>query len=261
MFFRSKAKTPVEPEVPDKAQEMKSEAARTWFSLANNSSPLNGASQANGLEAGHMSNGRPPSHVDSLVNMVGAAPVQAKAELEAETQVASPAPATRDRQPPPTDEERQKSIEHARHFALALGQVASVAMNSKQHQAMRLAEFRVRAVPAVLNGQFALASRRDEKSGLQRPVTALLWASVSDEVDRRLSCGDGGEIKLERSEWRSGPHVWLVDVFGDQGTLPGLLRQLSETQWQGRPVKMFVRDADGRAHIRILGAPLGREVQ
>ncbi len=255
MFFRSKAKAPVESEVPNKGPEVKPEPARTWFSLASSSSPPNGSSKTNGHDAGRAANGQAPQHAGSLANTGGEVPVQAKAAPAAVKAVAPAAPSAGHGQPGPTDEDRQTSIEQARHFALALGQVASVAMNSKQHQAMKLAEFRVRVVPAVLNGQFALASRRDEKSGLQRPVTALLWASVSDEVDRRLSGDDGGEIKLERSEWRSGPHVWLVDVFGDQGTLPGLLRQLGETQWQGKPVKMFVRDADGHSQVRILGAP------
>lgn len=216
MFFRSKSAK------PDVSPAAKPVEPRTWFSLTD-----------------------PPVRADA-----GFAAAEPAAPVPAATPIAAPADAHGAAAPAADD--HQHKVDQSRQFALALGQITTVAMHSKQHQALKLSEFRVRVVPALLNGQFALASRRDEALGVQTPVTALLWASVSDEIDLRLSQGDGVEIKLERMDWQSGPNVWVVDVFGDTTTLPGLLRQLGEKQWHGRPVKMFVREVDGRRVVRLI---------
>lgn len=219
MFFRSKSSKDVTPPKP------KTDEPRTWFSLSD--APATATEQP--------APAPPPPAPAAALEVDTASGVYGQSVL--------------------TGDDHQSTIERSRQFALALGQITAVAMHSKQHQALKLSEFRSRVVPALLNGQFALASRRDERLGVQTPVTALLWASVSDAVDHRLSDGDGGEIKLERTEWRSGAHVWVVDVFGDPATLPSLLRQLGETQWSGRPVKMFVREVDGRRVVRVIDKP------
>lgn len=141
----------------------------------------------------------------------------------------------------------------ANRFAAALGQLVSMAMASKPHQSMTLDELRRRVVPAVRNGQIGVASRRNGSTGVPTPVTALLWASVSSEVDQRLSLADGSALSLEAEEWTSGPNVWLIDVIGDRANVPQLLRQLGETQWKGRKVKMLVRDASGARAVREVG--------
>lgn len=219
MFFRSKSSKDVTPPKP------KADEPRTWFSLTD--APASATEQP--------APSPPQSAPAAALEVDTASGVYGQSVLNSD--------------------DHQSTVERSRQFALALGQITAVAMHSKQHQALKLSEFRSRVVPALLNGQFALASRRDERLGVQTPVTALLWASVSDAVDLRLSDGDGAEIKLERTEWRSGPHVWVVDVFGDPATLPSLLRQLGETQWSGRPVKMFVREVDGRRVVRVIDKP------
>ncbi len=236
MFFRSKSKksstdTPQGAGFPPLGEEKPNvEEKRTWFSLSD--APKVAQIQPSSLP--------PQSTPRNSDTHVGLPAIEAVAEVAAAGSSAMPG------------SDSQSKTEKARQFALALGQITTVAVHSKHHQGLTLSEFRVRVVPAMLAGQFALASRRDEKLGVQTPVTALLWACVSDAVDLRLSGGDSGEIKLDRSEWSNGSNVWIVDVFGDQTMLPGLLRRLGETQWNSRPVKMFVREVDGRSVVRVM---------
>lgn len=151
-------------------------------------------------------------------------------------------------------EPQRNTITDAQRFASAFGQIVSVALNSPQHRSMTLPELRARVVPAVHFGQYALASRRSAKDGLVTPFAVLLWATVSDEVDRRLAEGEAGVMRLTREEWQSGPHVWLVDMFGDPAALPSLAKSLAETRWKNHSVKMFVRGTDGTSQVRQIKA-------
>lgn len=257
MFFRSKSKPPAEA-VPstmktqaDGVTNGKAAVERSLFSLNDAPSSTNGDRHA--VPSGDAGSAASNGAASNGAAFNGASSI-------GDADLAEPAPAIEgggaveqtDAKAALSGEDQKRNVERSRQFTLALGQITAVAIHSKQHQSLKLSELRSRVVPALLTGQFALASRRDERLGVQTPVTALLWASVSDAVDRRLSEGDGGELKLERADWRGGPHIWVVDVFGDQGLLPGLLRQLGEAQWSGKSVKMFVRDVDGRRVVRVI---------
>lgn len=148
----------------------------------------------------------------------------------------------------------EQQVSPAQRQLIALGQIVSVAMDSKQHGSMTIAELRVRLLPAIESGQYVLASRRSGGGAASKPIAAALWASVSDAVDKRLSSGGPHEMRLERAEWTGGPHVWLVDVFGDAKALPGILQSLGQTKLQGRAVKMFARDASGAMRVHELRA-------
>lgn len=246
MAFWSKSKS-AKDAAPKDEPAPKAEEQRTWFSVADAPRPMNGTNGMNGTPLPQPQPQPQPQpetrtqtgQAAAASPMAGLPPVGTDAARAAAQQPADP---------------QRANTERSRQFAIALGQIATVAMHSNPHQALTLAEFRARVVPALLSGQFVLASRRDERLGAQTPVTAVLWACVSDAVDLRLTEGGTGEIRLDRSEWCGGPHIWLVDVFGDPGMLPELLRKLRETKWQHRAVKMFVRDGEGRASVRVIAA-------
>jgi cytolysin-activating lysine-acyltransferase len=80
----------------------------------------------------------------------------------------------------------------------------------------------------------------------------VLWASVSDEVDRRLSANPEAPIRLAPQEWKSGDNLWLVEAAGSPRILTPMLRGLAEKEWRGKRVKLCTRDADGNSVIQVI---------
>jgi hemolysin-activating ACP:hemolysin acyltransferase len=79
-----------------------------------------------------------------------------------------------------------------------------------------------------------------------------LWASVSPEVDKRLSENLNTPVRLRPDEWKSGDIMWLVEAVGDARALLPLLKQLDETAFKGLTVKMRARGPDGKPTVRQL---------
>jgi cytolysin-activating lysine-acyltransferase len=134
---------------------------------------------------------------------------------------------------------------------IALGQIVSLLMRSAHHKQHSLADLEWLLLPAVLAGQFRIAHAQAQPNGPRTPVAAALWASVSSEVDQRLS-DLSNPLRLRPEEWRSGDILWLVDTVGDSRVVPQLLKHMQETAFVGRDMKVRVRAEDGKTGIGIL---------
>ena len=99
--------------------------------------------------------------------------------------------------------------------------------------------------PPLTTGQFAVANVQAKEGGASMPAALVLWASVSADVDKKLSENLTNPMRLRPDEWKSGDILWLVEAVGDGRVVPGLLKQLSENALKGRQVKMRVRGQDG----------------
>ena len=138
---------------------------------------------------------------------------------------------------------------YSRGLIQAFGAVVAVCCQSKSHRRRTLEQIAEVVTPAVLSGQFSLAEATNKKDGLVTPVAAVLWASVSQAVDRRLS---GGASKLQAGEWKSGNIVWIIDAAGDSRTVNAMVKTLREKTWKGRLVKARARNESGKSSMRIL---------
>ncbi|MGE0022404.1 MAG: toxin-activating lysine-acyltransferase [Hyphomicrobium sp.] len=141
---------------------------------------------------------------------------------------------------------------YSRGLLQAFGSVVAVFCRSKSHRARALSDIEQVVSPAVMSGQFVLAEATHEKNGLATPVAAVLWASVSDAVDRRLSSGE--PTRLQPSEWKSGNIVWIVDAVGDTRMLNAMVKRLREKQWKGRLVKVRAKGTNGKFTARVVQA-------
>jgi hemolysin-activating ACP:hemolysin acyltransferase len=139
---------------------------------------------------------------------------------------------------------------YSRGVFQAFGAVVAVCCRSRSHRARTLAEIEEMVRPAVLSGQFSLAQATHRKNGLVAPVAAVLWASVSESIDRRLS--SGAPAKLQDADWKSGNIIWVVDAVGDNRMLNAMVKRLREKTWKGRLVKVRARTASGKVNTRIL---------
>ncbi len=161
----------------------------------------------------------------------------------------TPAPST----PPVSPEALQQGLDRARRSLLGLGEVVSVLMRSPQHQGMPLASVRM-LTPAIALGQYLTATAQDKNTGAASPVAVVIWANVSDELDRRFS-GDGEQPSLQPADWKSGENAWLIAAAGEQALVQRLIATLQQNTLKGRPVKVRGVDAEGKPNVQTLKAP------
>lgn len=150
-------------------------------------------------------------------------------------------------------EEAQRRADYSHRVMQAFGAIVAVYMRSKSHREMRLADIESVVGPAVTTGQFSLAEATHKKNGLVTPVAIVLWASVSDAIDRELSTNPARPLKLAVADWKSGDHVWIIEAIGEQRMLGAMLKQLQASAWKDRDVKMRAREDDGGVAVRLLG--------
>jgi hemolysin-activating ACP:hemolysin acyltransferase len=141
------------------------------------------------------------------------------------------------------DQERLAAASSA--LMTSYGEIMSVLMRSPRHASQRLADLEWLVSGAILTGQYSLARIQAPGIGLAVPVGAIFWASVSGDVDRRLSANPSLPAKLEIAEWISGTNLWVVESIGDPTVIRDLLLAAADQQWGRRPAKIRARDQTG----------------
>ena len=150
-----------------------------------------------------------------------------------------------------TAEEAQRRAVASKQLLMSFGEIVSVLMRSPQFKTVALGEIEALVVPAVTTGQFLVAEAQSKANGFVTPIGAVLWASVSEEVDRRLSSNLDQPFKLAPNEWRSGEIPWLVTLAGDQRIINPMIKQLQETRLKGGGLKMRVKGQDGKTTVGV----------
>ena len=150
---------------------------------------------------------------------------------------------------PLSAQDAQKRAIASKQLSASFGGIVAVLMRSPQFRSMPLSELEGLVVPAVMTGQFLLAETQSKSNGFLTPVAAALWATVSDDIDRRLSENLDQPVRLTADEWKSGPTPWMIAVIGDQRVVKPMLRKLQDTTLQGRPFKMRMKGQDGKTIV------------
>ena len=133
-------------------------------------------------------------------------------------------------------------------IAAAFGELVTLLMRSPADKHHSLSDLEWLIVPALAHSQYALAEAQSKETGAISPVGGVLWAFVSEEVDKRLS-DLSAPVRLKPNEWRSGDIPWLVLATGDTRILAGLIQQLTKTVFKDRQPKMRARGADGKVSV------------
>lgn len=74
-------------------------------------------------------------------------------------------------------------------------------------------------VPAVTVGTYAVIDAQVKDSGASTPAAVALWATVSADVDRRMTASLAEPIRLQAQDWRSGNIPWLVEAIDEPHAL------------------------------------------
>jgi cytolysin-activating lysine-acyltransferase len=146
--------------------------------------------------------------------------------------------------------------EMAKLMATALGEIVSILMRAPAYRHVFLSDLEWCVLPAIASRQFALAHVRHSESGLEAPVAVVMWASVSADVDARLTANLGQPIRLTPSEWTGGPHAWVIEAVGDRRLVRTLIEQTLAGPLKGRTLKLSIRDEKGQPVVQtVQGAP------
>lgn len=151
----------------------------------------------------------------------------------------------------PADELRRR-LETGKRLAGAFGEIVSIMMRTEGHRLCHLAELEWMVLPALATGQFSIAEAQSRTNGISAPIAAVLWASVSPEVDQRLSSNLLRPMPLKPEDWRSGDILWIVEAVGEPRALETMLKAIGEREWKGRPVKVRGLDDFGRPVVKTL---------
>src|SRR5262245_21423421 len=183
-----------------------------------------------------------------------APPRSAVAPTPAKT-VAAPASEANAAASPTSEEARRRAAAAVRH-SLAFAQIVSILMHSPRYRHYTLGDLEWLVLPPLLTGQCSVAEAKSKDNGASVPVAVALWASVSPEVDQRLTENLNTPIRLRPDEWRSGDILWLIDAVGDRRVVPGLLKQLADNTLKGREIKVRGRGEGGKVEVKNLQTTL-----
>ena len=150
---------------------------------------------------------------------------------------------------PNQDTPPQRALVAKSRFA-ALGEIVAVLMDASGFKSMPLSEVQKLVMPAILTGQFRVGQTPPDPNGVPVPVAVVLWASVSEEADRRLTQNE--EFALKSNEWKSGGIPWLVAAAGDQRVLAQMLDHIQTTVLEGKKLKMRAKDKSGKVTVGSL---------
>jgi hemolysin-activating ACP:hemolysin acyltransferase len=147
-----------------------------------------------------------------------------------------------------TDESR-RALSSIRQ-SVAFAQIVTLLMRSPHYRHYTLGDLEWLVIPPLVTGQYIVANARLQQNGATVPVAIALWASVSAEVDKKLSENLHLPIRLRPDEWRSGDVLWLIDAVGDSRAVSQLLKQLVETRFKGREVKFRIPGENGKVTVQ-----------
>jgi cytolysin-activating lysine-acyltransferase len=154
-----------------------------------------------------------------------------------------------------------------RRMTDGLAHIVALMMRDRRFRDIRIADLEWLVMPPILAGQWKIAqgSMPAKKGGDVNdggrlfPVAAALWASVSPEIDARLSENIDKPLALKPAEWKSGDIIWLIVVPGQPVYVKELLQHLQTTTFKGKVVKIRTVDKNGKPSIRTLDTLVRKE--
>lgn len=126
-------------------------------------------------------------------------------------------------------------------------------MRAPQTRDMKIADIEWLLVPALKNQQIAIAEAKLKDSPGVVPVAVLLWATVSPDVERRMTAEKSPVPHLEAADWKSGDIPWIVAALGPADILRTMIAQLVSGPLAGRRIRGRVAGANGTVSVQEFG--------
>lgn len=117
-----------------------------------------------------------------------------------------------------------------------LGAVSWLMMQQSATRHTLLSELEWRVMPALLLDQAKLFMRENA------PIAYVSWAKLSDDVAQRYQAPPH---HLSASDWKSGEHIWIVDMCTPFGGAQEVMKDLRENVFPDQPIHQFTLDGSG----------------
>ena len=118
-----------------------------------------------------------------------------------------------------------------------LGEITWLLSQSPVHKNLFISDLEWMVMPAILLEQFRIFY------GPKSPAAVAIWATVSEETDKRLRAG---ESRLKADEWSGGNIPWLIELIAPFGAQEEILSDLSEVIFKGEDFNFHMTGETGR---------------
>jgi cytolysin-activating lysine-acyltransferase len=102
-----------------------------------------------------------------------------------------------------------------------LGEIVWLMTQSPRHKSIALGELEWLVMPAILLRQFRIFYKGEQPAGV------ALWAMADDLVAKRI---DAGDRRLSAVEWKSGPHMRLIELVAPFGAEAEMRQQVADLE-------------------------------
>ncbi len=144
-----------------------------------------------------------------------------------------------------SEAEKAEKFWEGKLVAASFGNIVNLFLRSPAHRSYTVADFEWALTPPLALNQFIIAESTLE-NGQTVPAGVIFFASVSKEVDARLSSAPRYPIRLHPNEWNSGDVFWIIDIIGEPDTVEVMLNELDRLVFKGKPFKMLSLGDDGQ---------------
>jgi len=120
---------------------------------------------------------------------------------------------------PPTPDTLQKLADTKQKIQSTFGQIVLAMCVVPRYRNLLLAELQQLVLDPLSQDKIVLAlpgNPENDPRVAAAPATIAVWASVSEEVDRRIheqTAAGVFPIRMKPEDWSSGEIVWLLDVI------------------------------------------------
>lgn len=117
--------------------------------------------------------------------------------------------------------------------AEAFGEIVWLMSQSPLHKQFLIGDLEWLVMPPVALRQFRMYRHEG------RPVAVVLYAFVSEEVERRI---EAGAPTMRPADWKSGERAWIVQVIAPFGEAEAFAKEACQTVLKGREVRTKVAE-------------------
>ncbi len=122
-----------------------------------------------------------------------------------------------------------------------LGEIVWLMARSVNHRYFFISDMEWMVMQPIALGQYRLFYSENH------PVGVALWASVNEDVEKRLKKGIN---KLSPQDWNSGDRLWLIDLISPFGNVETMLDDLKQNMFKDKVFKYIQRNEKGELMIR-----------
>jgi hemolysin-activating ACP:hemolysin acyltransferase len=130
-------------------------------------------------------------------------------------------------------------------YFLIFGRIVSFLATIKQFEGTKIRSIKELVFPAIIQGKAMIVDPPTNSAPTSEPLAVILWASVSKDVDTKLSNCLNGIPKLKINDWNSGDILWIIFCAGDKNVIEASTRHITKIMHKDKSIKIHNKNKDG----------------